>query len=58
MCFIHFSPVPLEVGIIPPSIFKFIFMENANQENKVFKTLVAINGNEHTERKGNLNYLS
>ena len=39
-------------------MFKFIVMENANQENKVFKTLVAINCNEHTERKGNLTYLS
>ena len=28
------------------------------EENTVFKTLVAINCNEHTERKGNLTYLS
>ena len=28
------------------------------EENSVFKTLVAINCNEHTERKGNLTYLS
>ena len=45
-------------GLSPLSLIKFIFMENANQENTVFKTLVAINCNEHTERKGNLTYLS
>lgn len=33
-------------------------MENVNQEKSVFEKLVAINCNEHTERKGNLTYLS
>lgn len=53
-------PTPAIGGwVVPPAIILNIsIMANVNQENTVFKTLVAINCNEHTERKGNLTYLS
>ena len=41
---------------LPPSFVFLIFFHM--EENSVFQTLNAINCNEHTERKGNLTYLS